>query len=106
MTRRDAAGTRRRLATGTHRRLAAGLGLLVLSLSVAPLYPRIGGVRPFVLSMPFSMFWLVLLIAAVFFAFLALFLSEREEDEALDREYRGTSVGEPERGRPGAAKES
>lgn len=100
MTRRDAAATRRRPAAGTRRRLAAGLGLLVLLLSVAPLYPRIGGVRPFVFSMPFSMFWLVLLIAAVFFTFLALFLSEREEDEALDREYR--SAGESERNPPDA----
>ena len=106
MSRRLATATRRRLATATRRRLAAGLGLLVLCLSVAPLYPRIGGVRPFVLSMPFSMFWLVLLIAAVFFAFLALFLSEREEDEALDHEYRGARVGEPERDGPSAAKES
>lgn len=97
MTRRDAAGTRRRLA--------AGLGFVVLLLSVAPLYPRIGTVRPFALSMPFSMFWLVLLIAVVFFSYLALFLSEREEDEALDREYRGAAGGESGRDRPGAAEE-
>lgn len=96
--------TRRRLAAGTRRRLAAGVGLLALLLSVAPLYPRIGGVRPFALSMPFSMFWLVVLIALVFFTFLALFLSEREADEALDREYR--SAGKPERNPPGAGKES
>lgn len=97
MTRRDRAGARRRLA--------AGVGFAALLLSVAPLYPRIGGVRPFVFSMPFSMFWLVLLIAVVFFTFLALFLSEREEDEALDREYRGAPAGEPERTGPGAQEE-
>ena len=38
--------------------------------------------------MPFSMFWLVLMIAAVFFTFLTLFTKDREDDEALDREYR------------------
>ena len=40
------------------------------------------------LGMPFSMFWLVLMIAAVFFTFLSLFMKDREDDEALDREYR------------------
>ncbi len=69
-------------------RIGLVVGLVVLGFSCWPLYPWVGGVRPFVFGMPFSMFWLVLLIAAVFSTFLWLFVADREDDEALDREYR------------------
>ncbi len=70
------------------RRTGFLVALAVLLLSIWPLYPWVGGIRPLVFGMPFSMFWLVLMIAAVFCTFLALFAADREDDEALDREYR------------------
>lgn len=76
-------------------RPAAVLGGAVLLLSIAPLYPYFAGIRPFVLGMPFSMFWLCLMIAVVFLSFSALFLADREQDEALDREYRAEGEGGP-----------
>lgn len=75
---------------GFHRRHRIGfwVAFAVLLLSIWPLYPWIAGIRPLVLGMPFSMFWLVLMIAAVFFTFLTLFAKDREDDETLDREYQ------------------
>lgn len=69
-------------------RIGFRVGFAVLLLSIWPLYPWIAGIRPLVLGMPFSMFWLVLMIATVFFTFLTIFTKDREDDEALDREYR------------------
>ena len=73
-----------------HRRHRIGfwVAFAVLLLSIWPLYPWIAGIRPLVLGMPFSMFWLVLMIATVFFTFLTLFAKDREDDETLDREYQ------------------
>ena len=75
---------------GFHRRHRIGfwVAFAVLLLSIWPLYPWIAGIRPLILGMPFSMFWLVLMIAAVFFTFLTLFAKDREDDETLDREYQ------------------
>ena len=69
-------------------RIGFWVGMTVLLLSIWPLYPWIAGIRPLVLGMPFSMFWLVLMIATVFFTFLTVFAKDREDDEALDREYQ------------------
>ena len=69
-------------------RIGFRVALAVLLLSIWPLYPWVAGVEPLVLGMPFSMFWLVLMIATVFFTFLTIFTKDREDDEALDREYR------------------
>ncbi|MDE3260997.1 MAG: hypothetical protein OYL41_03325 [Acidobacteriota bacterium] len=69
-------------------RIGFWVAFVVLLLSIWPLYPWIAGIRPLVFGMPFSMFWLVLMIAAVFFTFLTLFTKDREDDESLDREYR------------------
>ncbi len=72
------------------RRHRAGLGTaaLVLLLSIWPLYPLIGGVEPRFFGMPFSMFWLALLVGVVFFVFLRIFQDDREDDAALDEDYR------------------
>ena len=70
-------------------RVGFAVGLVVLALSIWPLYPAIAGIFPRILGMPFSMVWLCLMIAAVFFTFLAVFVADRDDDEALDREYRG-----------------
>ena len=69
-------------------RIGFWVGMVVLLLSIWPLYPWVAGAEPLVLGMPFSMFWLVLMIATVFFTFLTIFSKDREDDEALDREYR------------------
>lgn len=69
-------------------RIGFWVGMAVLLLSIWPLYPWIAGIRPLVLGMPFSMVWLILMIATVFFTFLSLFVKDREDDEALDREYQ------------------
>ena len=69
-------------------RIGFWVALGVLLLSIWPLYPWVAGVEPLVLGMPFSMFWLVLMIATVFFTFLTIFTKDRDDDEALDREYR------------------
>lgn len=76
--------------TGFRKRHRVGfwVALVVLLLSIWPLYPWLAGIRPLVLGMPFSMFWLVVMIATVFFTFLTLFTADREDDEALDREYQ------------------
>lgn len=83
--------SRRPRGPGRGHRLAAALGLTVLVFSIAPLYPSLAGVRPFVLGMPFSMFYLCLLIGIVFASFSALFLADRDHDAALDREYERAS---------------
>lgn len=80
---------------GRGHRPAAILGGAVLLLSIAPLYPYFAGIRPFVLGMPFSMFWLCLMIGIVFLSFSALFLADRKADEALDREYRAEGEDRP-----------
>ena len=72
----------------TRHRIGFWVGMAVLLLSIWPLYPWAAGIRPLVLGMPFSMFWLILMIATVFFTFLSLFVKDREDDKALDREYR------------------
>ena len=76
------------MSRGARHRFGLLVALAVLFLSIWPLYPRIAGIRPLVLGMPFSMFWLVVMIAAVFFTFLGIFAADRKGDEALDREYR------------------
>lgn len=85
---------------GRGHRSAAALGLAVLGCSIAPLYPSLAGIRPFVLGMPFSMFYLCLLIGIVFASFSALFLADREADAALDREYREQRGPRGQRGAP------
>ena len=69
-------------------RIGFWVAVAVLLLSVWPLYPWLAGARPLVFGMPFSMFWLVLMIATVFFTFLTIFTKDREDDEAIDREYQ------------------
>ena len=76
------------MSPGRRHRIGCVVALAVLLGSIWPLYPWIAGVHPLVLGMPFSMFWLVLMIAAVFFTFLWLFKADRKNDEALDREYQ------------------
>ena len=69
-----------------------GVGLVVaivaLAFSIWPLYPLVGGVEPRVFGMPFSMFWLAVLVAAVFSTFGWIFRADRDEDATLDEEYR------------------
>jgi len=68
-------------------RFGFAVAVLILLFSIWPLYPLVGGIAPRVLGMPFSMFWLALMVAAVFVTFWRIFRADREEDEALDEEY-------------------
>lgn len=75
---------------GFRRRHVVGfaVGVVVLVLSLWPLYPWIAGIEPVILGMPFSMVWLCLMIATVFATFLAVFVKDREDDAKLDDAYR------------------
>lgn len=46
-----------------------------------PVYPLFSGIEPIVLGMPLSLFYLVVVIGAVFSVMLALFLWEERNDE-------------------------
>ncbi len=72
---------------GRHR-TGFGIAVVILAGSIWPLYPLIGGIEPRFFGMPFSMFWLALMVAAVFLTFLRIFRADREDDATLDREYR------------------
>ncbi len=76
--------------SGFRRRHVVGFAvcLVVLALSIWPLYPWIAGIEPVFLGMPFSMVWLCLMIATVFSTFLAVFIWDREDDRKLDDAYR------------------
>lgn len=68
-SRLPAAYRRRRL-------LVAGiLGVATIAL-IWPVYPFFGGIRPFVLGLPFSFAWVILWLLIVFFAFAWLYRSE------------------------------
>jgi hypothetical protein len=49
-----------------------------------PIYPLFSDIRPILFGMPLSLFYLVLVIAAVFSVMLALFLWEGRDDDELD----------------------
>lgn len=50
--------------------------LLVLAALVWPIYPLFAGVRPLVLGMPFSLYYVVVLLVGSFLVLLLLFLWE------------------------------
>ena len=45
-----------------------------------PIYPIFGGIYPIVLGMPFSLFYLIIVITLVFAVMLSLFLWEDRHD--------------------------
>lgn len=45
-----------------------------------PIYPYFSRIRPMVLNIPFSLFYLVILIVASFLVLLALYIWEHRED--------------------------
>jgi len=51
-----------------------------LAALIWPLYSIFGTIEPFVLGIPFSLFYLVILIGAVFSVMLALFVWEDRND--------------------------
>lgn len=64
---------------------AATLWFLVVSLAMSwPVYPLVSRVRPMVLGMPLSLFWLAALLVASFGVAVGLFLWELQRG-ALDR---------------------
>lgn len=61
-------------------RFVAVFCLAALLALVWPIYSWFGGIEPVVLGIPFSLFYLVLVIAAVFVVMLGLFLWEDRND--------------------------
>ncbi len=79
--------------TSTERRVYGAATLLFVGIFVVcmwPIYAYFSRIRPFVLGMPFSLFYLVALVGVSFFTLLALY---RWEDR------RGTLDETDERGR-------
>ena len=54
--------------------------IIVFAAMMWPIYPYFSRIRPMVLSIPFSLFYLVILIVASFLVLLALYLWEHRED--------------------------
>lgn len=61
---------------GRARRATAAFFLLVLLALVWPVYPHFSGIRPLVLGMPFSLYYVLVLLAGAFAVLLGIFLWE------------------------------
>lgn len=55
--------------------------LLALLATIWPIYPIFGGIFPLVWGMPFSLFYLILVLVVVFLVMLGLYLWEERHDE-------------------------
>lgn len=86
------------------RRIYGGVALFFLLVFVAlvwPVYPRFAGIRPLVLGMPFSLFYVVVLLVCAFLVLLGLYLWEgtrrsggvRDRSGERVREGRGAQTG-------------
>lgn len=62
-------------------RVLVGYFLLIFVGMIWPVYPLFDQIRPFVLGIPFSLFYLVMLLSATFAALLAVYLWESKNDE-------------------------
>lgn len=54
--------------------------IVVFAAMMWPIHPYFSRIRPMVLGIPFSLFYLVILIVASFLVLLALYLWEQRED--------------------------
>jgi hypothetical protein len=54
--------------------------ILVFAAMMWPIYPYFSRIHPIILNIPFSLFYLVILIIASFLVLLALYLWEHHED--------------------------
>ena len=54
--------------------------ILIFAAMMWPIYPIFSRIRPMVLGIPFSLFYLVILIIASFLVLLSLYLWEYRED--------------------------
>lgn len=61
-------------------RFVAGFCLAAFLSVLWPVYSWFGSIEPIVLGIPFSLFYLVVVIATVFFVMLGLFVWEEQND--------------------------
>jgi len=62
-------------------RFLVGYFFLIFVGMIWPVYPLLSRIRPFVFGLPFSLFYLVVLLAATFVALLAVYMWESRNDE-------------------------
>jgi TRAP-type C4-dicarboxylate transport system permease small subunit len=62
-------------------KVVAAFFVLVLAAMMWPIYPLFSRIHPMVLGMPFSLFYLILLITISFLVLLGLYLWESRESE-------------------------
>jgi uncharacterized membrane protein len=90
--------------TRRQRRVYGAVAVFFLVVFVAmiwPVYALFSGIRPFVLGMPFSLFYVVVWLAASFLVLLVLFAWEgRAEGRDDGRDGGGRDDGAPPEGRP------
>lgn len=62
-------------------RFLVGYFLLIFAGMIWPVYPLFDQIRPYILGIPFSLFYLVTLLSATFVALLTVYLWELKNDE-------------------------
>jgi hypothetical protein len=63
-------------------KIVAAFFALVLGAMMWPIYPFFSRVHPMILGMPFSLFYLIILIAISFLVLLGLYLWESRDSES------------------------
>lgn len=62
-------------------RFLVGYFVVIFLGMIWPVYPLFDSIRPFVLGVPFALFYLVILLSATFAALLTVYLWESKNDE-------------------------
>ena len=63
-------------------KVVAGFFVLVLAAMMWPIHPVFARIHPMVLGMPFSLFYLIILITISFLVLLGLYIWESRESES------------------------
>ena len=63
-------------------KIVASFFVLVLGAMMWPIYPFFSRIHPMIFGMPFSLFYLIILITISFFVLLGLYLWESRESES------------------------
>jgi len=75
--------------------------ILACVVTLWPIYPLFGGVRPFVLGLPFDLFYLAAILVISFSVLLALFIWEGRREARARREGRDGGAEAPDERAPG-----
>lgn len=66
----------------TRRKLVFVVGLLLVQLALIwPIYPLFSGARPFILGLPLSFFWLIVVLVCAFGLLLWYYLTDPKLEE-------------------------